>query len=268
MNLKNLDEYILEDLENSDHPSDFVKRDNYAALILRLPEVGKEEVLIKSYAFLIEDKKVYTYNRDAHTLEEIGDISKLQELLEDKIEKLIKDIKQYHIEIDELEESLYSSSLDANFMQKWLKYKKDVSLINRLMFHASIVVELLIAYLKRELNEEFNKNAFEDLHEEINRVRDLAKAGVEKLDYLYDFYRAKVDEKMNKNVYYLTLLSGIFLPLTLLTGFFGMNTGGLPWADDSLGTWKVVGVSLILEVIFFLPFITQNMKKIKKFTRK
>jgi len=37
---------------------------------------------------------------------------------------------------------------------------------------------------------------------------------------------------------------------------------------NTFGTWKVVGVSLILEVIFFLPFITQNMKKIKKFTRK
>ena len=127
------------------------------------------------------------------------------------------------------------------------------------MFHASIVVELFISHLKKQ-NIEYDKNAFEDLHEEINRVRDLAKACVEKLDYLYDFYRAKVDEKMNRNVYYLTLLSGIFLPLTLATGFFGMNTGGLPWADDPLGTWKVVAISVILEIIFFLPFILQNVK--------
>ena len=266
MNIKNLDEYIIEDIENSDHPSDFVKRDGFSALILRLPEVNSN-VVIKSLAFLIEGKTVYRYSREVHNLQELGDISNLQELLEEKIEKLIKDIKLYHIDIDNLEESLYDTSLDANFMQKWLKYKKDVSLINRLMFHASIVIELFISHLKKEFNGDFDKNAFEDLHEEIGRVRDLAKAGVEKLDYLYDFYRAKVDEKMNKNVYYLTLLSGIFLPLTLLTGFFGMNTGGLPWVNDPLGTWKVVAVSIVLEIIFFLPFILQNMKKIQKFKR-
>jgi len=266
MNLKILNEYIIEDIENSDHPSDFVKRDDYSALILRLPEVNSS-VSIKSLAFLIENKKVYVYSRKLHNLQELGEISTMQELLEEKIEKLIKDIKQYHLDIDNLEESLYTTSLDTNFMQKWLKYKKDVSLINRLMFHASIVIELFISYLKKEFNNDFNKNAFEDLHEEMSRVRDLSKAGVEKLDYLYDFYRAKVDEKMNKNVYYLTLLSGIFLPLTLLTGFFGMNTGGLPWANDPLGTWKVIGVSIILEVIFFLPFVLQNMKRIQKFKR-
>ena len=90
---------------------------------------------------------------------------------------------------------------------------------------------------------------------------------MDKLDNLYDFYRAKVDEKMNRNVYYLTLLSGIFLPLTLLTGFFGMNTGGLPWSDDPNGTWKVVAVSIVLEIVFFMPFILQNMKKIQRFRR-
>jgi len=266
MQLKDLDEYILEDIEKEDHPSDFIKRDDYVALILRLPEVDKT-VTVKSYAFLIKDKKVYLYDRKKHDLKELGDLSAMQEFLDKKIEKLIQDIKRYHVEIDNLEESLYDKSLDDSFMEKWLCYKKEISLINRLMFHAAIVIDLFITYLKRELKNDYDQYAFEDLKEEISRVRDLAKAGVEKLDNLYDFYRAKVDEKMNKNVYYLTLLSGIFLPLTLVTGFFGMNSGGLPYSNDPMGTWKVVGISFILEIAFFIPFIFQNMRKIKKFRR-
>ena len=262
MNLKNLDEYILEDIKSNDHPSDFIKRDNLFGLILRLPEV-KESVIVKSYAFLVEKTTVYFYNRNSKKIETFGTLNDLQQTLEKKIEHLIKEIKQYHTNIDKLEDSLYDGKLSSYFMQEWLLYKKEVSLINRLMFHASIVVELFIAHLKKQ-NIQYNKNAFEDLHEEISRVRDLAKAGVEKLDYLYDFYRAKVDEKMNKNVYYLTLLSGIFLPLTLATGFFGMNTGGLPYTNDPSGTWKVVAISVILEIIFFLPFILQNFKGTSK----
>ena len=264
MDLFKLDEYLLEDIESSDHPSDFVKRDNLVALILRLPVVNSK-IDIKSFAYIIEKENVYFYNKSDRKLEKLGNLSTLQELLEEKIEKLIQDIKLYLVEIDKLEESLYSS-LDNSFMEKWLLYKKDVSLINRLMFYALIVIELFINYLKKNC-QNYNNYAFEDILEEVNRVKNLSKVAVEKLDYLYDFYRAKVDEKMNKNVYYLTLLSGIFLPLTLVTGFFGMNTGGLPFVNDSSGTVKVIYISIILELLFFLPFILMNLKKIKKYTR-
>ena len=262
MKLIELDHFLIEDIESIDHPSDFIKRDDYSCIILRIPKINVKIDVI-SYAFLVEGKDVYIYNRDKKDIELFGTLSNMQEHLEKKIEKLIKDIKEYHIKIDKLEESLYEANLSSSFMHNWLKYKKDVSLTNRLMFHASIVMELFISYLKREHKNEFNTAAFDDLHEEITRVRDLSKAAVEKLDNLYDFYRAKVDEKMNRNVYYLTLLSGIFLPLTLVTGFFGMNTGGLPYANDELGTWKVVGISLILELIFFLPFIYLNRKRVR-----
>ena len=264
MKLADIDNYLLEDIESSDHPSDFIKRDNYACIILRLPIKNGNNIDIISYSFLIEKDKVYTYNKESKTIELFGTLNDMQKSLESKIEKLIKDIKEYHIKIDHLEELLYEDELNSDFMEQWLKYKKDISLINRLMFHASIVMELFIAYLKKEHKDEYNFAAFEDLYEEITRVRNLANSAIEKLNNLYDFYRAKVDEKMNKNVYYLTLLSGIFLPLTLVTGFFGMNTGGLPFTEDNYGTWKVVAVSIVLEIIFFLPFIYLNSKSSKK----
>jgi len=264
LKLQNLDNYILEDITSKDHPSDFINTDEYSVLILRLPEV-KDEVLIKSYAFIIEGGDVFIYNRDSKDIENIGSISDLINLINTKVEKLISDIKRYHIFIDNLEESIYSNNLSDLFMQEWLSYKKDISLINRLMFHSSITIEQFVANLKRNNGKKFNRHALEDIKEETKRVFDLSKAALEKLENLYNFYRAKVDEKMNKNVYYLTLLSGIFLPLTLLTGFFGMNTGGLPYANDPNGTWKVVGISIVLEIIFFLPFIIQNFKRIKKF---
>jgi len=262
MKLIELDHFLIEDIESSDHPSDFIKRDDYACLILRIPNINTI-IDVTSYAFLVENNAVYIYDRDKKDIKNFGTLSNMQEFLEDKIEKLIQDIKEYHIKIDKLEERLYEDSVSDNFIHTWLSYKKDVSLTHRLMFHASIVVELFISYLKKEAKD-FNLPAFDDLHEEIGRVRDLSKSALEKLDNLYDFYRAKVDEKMNRNVYYLTLLSGIFLPLTLVTGFFGMNTGGLPYANDDLGTWKVVGISLILELIFFLPFIFLNRKRVSR----
>jgi zinc transporter len=35
------------------------------------------------------------------------------------------------------------------------------------------------------------------------------------------------------------------LPINLITGIFGMNTGGLPWSESSHGFWWVMGGMII-----------------------
>jgi magnesium transporter len=57
-----------------------------------------------------------------------------------------------------------------------------------------------------------------------------------------------------------TIISAVFLPLSLVTGFFGMNTGGLPFTSDNSGTLKVI----ILSVIFESMFLIWIYKLIKK----
>ncbi len=262
----NIEALHLEDIENPEHPSDFIPGEGYTILILRLPEVQRDCVKVDSFAFVVEEGVCYFYDRAHQKLEKLGSLMDMNRLLDNLTEKLIKDIQKYHYEIEQLEESLYENKLSGMFMQQWLSYKKDMSLIHRLMFHAAISFDLFITHHKKY--EHFEELAYADLYEHMVRIRELAKAAMDKLDNLYDFYRAKVDEKMNRNVYYLTILSGIFLPLTLMTGFFGMNTGGLPWTDDPNGTVKVILVSFVLELLFLIPFIFQNMQKIKKFRPK
>jgi Mg2+ and Co2+ transporter CorA len=46
----------------------------------------------------------------------------------------------------------------------------------------------------------------------------------------------------------LTVLTAIFLPLNLVTGFFGMNFEGLPLIHSATGFWIVVTVMLVLGV--------------------
>jgi magnesium transporter len=266
VNLQQIDKYIIEDIENPNHPSEFISQEGYSVLIVRLPSVAKEEVVITSFAFVVKGNEVYTFNREAKEFDKLGDFDQMMQFLDKKVEKLLKDVQRYHFEIELLEDSLFDEHISDMFMQKWLSFKKDVSLIHRVMFHTALAFELFVSYYKKE--ETFEFLAFGDLLEHMGRIRDLSQSAKEKLDNLYDFYRAKVDEKMNKNMYYLTIISGIFLPLTLITGFFGMNTGGLPLMEDPNGTTKVIIISVILEVLFMAPFILMNTKRIQRFKRK
>lgn len=65
---------------------------------------------------------------------------------------------------------------------------------------------------------------------------------------------------MNRIVYILTLLSGIFLPLNLVVGFFGMNTSSLPFTQGyGGGTYSVV--MILFTCAFSAVFLTIFMRK-------
>ena len=71
-----------------------------------------------------------------------------------------------------------------------------------------------------------------------------------------DAYQAKVDAKQNSNMQFLTVISTIFFPLTLITGWYGMNFQNMPELAD--GYPGVIALSVIVVIICIVLF------KIKK----
>lgn len=56
----------------------------------------------------------------------------------------------------------------------------------------------------------------------------------------------------------LTVLTAIFLPLNLVTGFFGMNFDGLPLIHSATGFWIAAGIMLTLGIGLSLYFWRKN----------
>ncbi len=63
------------------------------------------------------------------------------------------------------------------------------------------------------------------LVEEVDAARDRAGIAQEELN-------GRLSEQMNRNMYVLSLVAGVFLPLGLLTGLLGINVGGVPGVDS------------------------------------
>ena len=77
----------------------------------------------------------------------------------------------------------------------------------------------------------------------LDGARDAAQAAT-------DVYLGTVNNRLNVVMKQLTVLSGIFLPLTFLTGFFGQNFG---WMVDHVGgAWAFVVLGLLLPVLMVL----------------
>ena len=59
-------------------------------------------------------------------------------------------------------------------------------------------------------------------------------------------------QRTNQNLYVLSIMTALMLPATLVTGIFGMNTGGLPWASTSMGTLAATLLALGAAVATYL----------------
>lgn len=78
------------------------------------------------------------------------------------------------------------------------------------------------------------------------RLHDAAELLREQLVQLREFYQAQVSAAQNETVTLLTVLTAVFAPLTLLTGWFGMNFAGMPALTASWGYPCVIGAAVLI----------------------
>ncbi|WP_407526423.1 CorA family divalent cation transporter [Methylobacterium oryzisoli] len=60
-----------------------------------------------------------------------------------------------------------------------------------------------------------------------------------------------VNQQANRQLYTLSVMTALFLPPTLVTGLFGMNTRGLPLAETEGGSGIAIGLALLSAVAAF-----------------
>ncbi|MCK9473027.1 CorA family divalent cation transporter [Sulfurimonas sp.] len=246
--MKNIHELVdslhLDDLQNEAHPSIFDENEGYEMLILRLPVI-LDKLEIVSTGFIITPHVSYLYNRDEKKFKPLQSrFESPYKMLDGIVDELLKSFEKYRDLIADMEEALYLNKKTQSFMNQWLKFKRNIIKIERVLLHASSTMERVIAYY--ENSDDFPLNHYIDLHEHIERTRRSATLQLSKLDYIFSFYNTRTNERMNALIYNLTIISAIFLPLNLVVGFFGMNTSGLPFTQGASGTTNVMILTLCL----------------------
>ena len=88
----------------------------------------------------------------------------------------------------------------------------------------------------------------------IDRMRDSAVAISDHASQIRDIYKAHLDIKQNRIMTVLTIVTTIFMPLTLIAGWYGMNFRYMPELDSEWGYPIAITVSLLIVVgslVFF-----------------
>jgi magnesium transporter len=95
----------------------------------------------------------------------------------------------------------------------------------------------------------------------VNRMERLNHNVVNLRDYVTqvrEAYQAQVDIKLNKTMKLFTVVTTIFLPLTLIVGWYGMNFKYMPEYDWAYGYPSVLAISLVVVVVCLVYFKRHN----------
>jgi len=94
---------------------------------------------------------------------------------------------------------------------------------------------------------------FRDLHDHLIRANEIVESYRDLVSNMLDAYLATISNRLNEVMKRLTVLATIFMPLTFVTGFFGMNFTGIPYGWNGLlaATIVLVAITPMIMLIWF-----------------
>lgn len=147
------------------------------------------------------------------------------------------------------EEALYRESED--FLSRMLDVRKKLLILRGYYEQISEMAKIL----EENENDIFAKKQLKYFGTVSDRAERLFQRTVHLIDYanqVKDVYQGQIDARQNRNMQFLTVISTIFFPLTLITGWYGMNFENMPELKE--GYPIVILASVIVVIICIMVF--------------
>ena len=219
------------------------------------------------FAFALDEKGIVFIDDSGKALQMIDEIRRTKRWREPSLERFLYDflelivdrdlplMERFESELNRIEEGILAS-----------REQEDLVRVNEIR---SDLRELLVHYeqiidLTQELEE--NENGFfreENLryfHLFMNlmaRRYDFASSLRDYTMQVRDLYNAQLEVKQNRIMTLLTVVTTIFMPLTLIAGWYGMNFRYMPELEWRAGYPIVIAVSVAV-VVFCLVFFKKK----------
>lgn len=103
------------------------------------------------------------------------------------------------------------------------------------------------------LIQEENLPFIQDLYDHTIQLTDLVESSRDSLTGLQDFYMSEVSFRMNQIMKVLTVVTTVFIPLSFLTGLYGMNFENMPELHSRNGYYILLGVmvAIVLGLLYY-----------------
>lgn len=180
----------------------------------------------------------------------------LERFLYDFLNYIIKDdlklLKSYELELDNMEIAILNED-SALISERVYEIRSD---IRDLRNHYEELIDIAQVFEANE-NKFFLQDNLRYFNIYLNRLDRLYETASSIRDYtmqIRDLYKMHLDIKQNNIITILTIVTTIFMPLTLIVGWYGMNFKYMPELEYAWAYPTVFLVSLMILVVGILYF--------------
>ncbi|WP_417459724.1 zinc transporter ZntB [Kordiimonas sp.] len=155
------------------------------------------------------------------------------------IENMATPIADLMEEIDELELEMIDGGKPEHRL-KLADLRHKVLLLRRYFNPLRAAVGLLKDLATTWLGEKYTRR-LRNAHDDLTRHLEDLDAARDRLQFQQEELVTVLSDRLNRNMYTLSIVAAIFLPLGFLTGLFGINVGGMPGVESDIAFWIVTG---------------------------
>jgi magnesium transporter len=178
-----------------------------------------------------------------------GVLHRIVDLMVDHYRPVIEELED---RIGKLEELAFTG--EQHIVRRILKVKRDLSTLRRVLMPQRDAIGRLA---RREFSQISDEMAyrFRDVYDHVARYADETILFQDRVTGVLEVNLATVSNRLNMVMKVLTVMSTIFLPLTVLTGMWGMNVP-LPHfpGGEGMQFWWVAGIMIAIIVAMLVGF--------------
>ncbi len=262
-------EQHVQDSFHATHPSFFDGTGSYEMLIFQglSPETDNQRMVTRSTAFFLLPRLLVTIRASDSLSTEIvrqrvlGGVGRTPRQPAELMHMILSAMVDRFLEIREPQRAALDAQQEAlldpaNPFQDWTALIAFRSNANRLMLLCEEQTDAVEAWrsntavkMDRHLEVRFN-----DLLEHIRRVSSHATLLHHDTEAVIQLHFSAVAHRTNEVMRVLTVVSAIFLPLTLIAGIFGMNFQHMPELHTHYGYYLSLVGMLLLALILLAVF--------------
>ena len=268
-NYANLHPLVLEDIHNTYQRPKVEDYDDYLYIVLKMiswdsdsNEAQAEQVSLilgKSYVISFKEDPGDIFDPIRQRLREgKGRIRKLgadylaYSLLDQVVDHYFIVLENLGERVEDLEEELVTNP-DKSTLQTIYHLKRELIYLRKSVWP----LREAISSLERGESPLFQPETLiylRDVYDHTIQVIDTIETFRDMVSGMLDIYLSSVSNRMNEVMKVLTIIATIFIPLTFITGVYGMNFNYMPelqWRWGYFSIWGVMIVIVIGMVVYF-----------------
>lgn len=263
-----IDTLVLEDIVNTGQRAKVEDYGEYIYLVLKLLTCNSQcdEIENEQVSIVFSTKRIFTFQE-----KQGDDFEPLRDRIRKKgrIRRMGTDYLAYSIldyvadsyfivlektgdRIERIEEEVLTSP-DEGTLRKIHELKRDILMIKKAVWPLRDVLALMIRP-ENDLIQESMAFYLRDAYDHIIEIMDTVEAYREFMAGLLDIYLSGLGKRTNEIMKVLALISTVFLPLTFIAGFYGMNFRYMPGLENKAGFILIIGLMTVIVIFMFYIF--------------